>query len=143
LGLFCIPGDGRLLARWADPTIAQPPRLKSSADNRSVVSRIVSQENNLPVCPAIRSRTDNTGDLSMAVSGEGKTNPTKRGNYMMELAEIVGDELVLENGEEREPVAVGKVGTRCVYATNHERGYVVVAVPQRFSRPASLSRGER
>jgi len=35
---------------------------------------------------------------------------------------------------------VGKVGKRCVYASNHERGYVVVAVPQRFSRPASLSR---
>jgi hypothetical protein len=31
-------------------------------------------------------------------------------------------------------VVVGKVGTRCVYATNHERGYVVVAAPQRFSR---------
>ena len=63
---------------------------------------------------------------------------------MMELSEItVGDELVLENGAEGEPVVVGKVGTRCVYATNHEQGYVVVAVPQRFSRPASLSRGKR
>ena len=63
---------------------------------------------------------------------------------MMELSEItVGDELVLENGAEGEPVVVGKVGKRCVYASNHERGYVVVAVAQRFSRPASLSRGER
>ena len=63
---------------------------------------------------------------------------------MMELSEItVGDDLVLENGAEREPVVVGKVGKRCVYATNHQRGYVGVAVPQRFSRPASLSRGER
>ena len=33
----------------------------------------------------------------------------------MELAEIsVGDELMLENGAEGEPVVVGKVGTRCV-----------------------------
>jgi hypothetical protein len=41
---------------------------------------------------------------------------------MMELSEIgVGDELVLENGAEGEPVVVGEVGTRCVYATNHER----------------------
>jgi hypothetical protein len=80
----------------------------------------------------------------VVVSGEGEDQSNQRGNYLMELSEIsVGDELVLENGEEREPVAVGKVGTRCVYATNHERGYVVVAVPQRFSRPASLSRGER
>ena len=55
----------------------------------------------------------------------------------------MGDELVLENDAEGEPVVVGKVGTRCVYATNHEQGYVVVAVPQRFSRPASLSRGKR
>ena len=63
---------------------------------------------------------------------------------MMELWEIsVGDELMLENGAQGEPVVVGKVCTRCVYATNHERGYVVVAVPQRLSRPASLSRGER
>lgn len=46
------------------------------------------------------------------------------------------------SGEGGEPVVVGEVGTRCVYATNHERGSVVVAVPQRFSRPASLSRGE-
>ncbi len=54
----------------------------------------------------------------------------------MELAEIsVGDELMLENGAEAEPVVVGKVGTRCVYATHHQWGYVVVAVPQRFSRP--------
>ena len=45
---------------------------------------------------------------------------------MMELWEIsVGDELMLENGAQGEPVVVGKVGTRCVYATNHERGYVV------------------
>jgi hypothetical protein len=63
---------------------------------------------------------------------------------MMELSEIsVGDELVLENGAEREPVVVGKVGKRCVYATNHERGYVMVATPQRFSRPTSLLRDER
>ena len=62
----------------------------------------------------------------------------------MELSEIsVGDELMLANGAEGEPVVVGKVGKRCVYATNHERGYVVVAVPQRFSRPALLSRGKR
>ena len=62
----------------------------------------------------------------------------------MELSEIsVGDELMLANGAEGEPVVVGKVGKRCVYATNHERGYVVVAVPQRFSRPALLSSGER
>ena len=62
----------------------------------------------------------------------------------MELREIsVGDELMLANGAEGEPVVVGKVGKRCVYATNHEWGYVVVAVPQRFSRPALLSRGER
>ena len=62
----------------------------------------------------------------------------------MGLSEIsVGDELMLANGGEGEPVVVGKVGKRCVYASNHERGYVVVAVPQRFSRPASLSRGER
>ena len=62
---------------------------------------------------------------------------------MMELSEIsVGDELVLENDAEGEPVLVGKVGTRCVYATNYERGYVVVA-PQRFSRPASHPSGER
>jgi hypothetical protein len=60
---------------------------------------------------------------------------------MMELSEIsVGDELVLENGAQREPVVVDKVGKRCVYATNHERGYVVVATPQRFSRPTWLSR---
>jgi hypothetical protein len=64
---------------------------------------------------------------------------------MMELSEIsVGDELVLENDAEREPVVVGKVGKRCVYATNYEQGCVVVAAPQRFSRPASLlPRGER
>jgi hypothetical protein len=63
---------------------------------------------------------------------------------MMELSEIsVGDELVLENGAEREPVVVGKVGKRCVYATNHERGDVMVATPQRFSRPTSLLRDER
>jgi hypothetical protein len=43
--------------------------------------------------------------------------------------------LVLENDAGGEPVVVGKVGTRCVYATNYERGYVVVAAPQRFSRP--------
>jgi hypothetical protein len=62
----------------------------------------------------------------------------------MELSEIsVGDELVLENDAEGEPVVVGKVGTRCVYASNHDRGYVVIAVPQRFARRASLSRGER
>jgi hypothetical protein len=55
----------------------------------------------------------------------------------MELSEIsVGDELVLENDAEGEPEVIGKVGTRCVYATNYERGYVVVAAPQRFSRPA-------
>ena len=55
---------------------------------------------------------------------------------MMELSEIsVGDELVLDNDAEGEPVVVGKVGRRCVYATNYERGYVVVAAPQRFSRP--------
>ena len=54
----------------------------------------------------------------------------------MELSEIsVGDELMLTNGAQAEPVVVGKVGKRCVYATHHERGYVVVAVPQRFSRP--------
>ena len=54
----------------------------------------------------------------------------------MELSEIsVGDELMLTNGAEAEPVVVGKVGKRCVHATHHERGYVVVAVPQRFSRP--------
>jgi len=54
----------------------------------------------------------------------------------MGLSEIsVGDELMLANGGEGEPVVVGKVGKRCVYATHHERGYVVVAVPQRFSRP--------
>jgi len=41
----------------------------------------------------------------------------------------------LDNDAEGEPVVVGKVGTRCVYATNYERGYVVVAAPQRFSRP--------
>ena len=41
---------------------------------------------------------------------------------MMELSEIsVGDGLVLENGAEREPVVVGKMGKRCVYATNHAR----------------------
>lgn len=58
---------------------------------------------------------------------------------MMELSEIsVGDELVLDNDAEGEPVVVGKVGTRCVYATNYERGYVVVAAPQRFSRPHRL-----
>jgi hypothetical protein len=63
---------------------------------------------------------------------------------MMELSEIsVGDELVLENDAEGEPVVVGKVGIRCVYATNYERGYVVVAAPQRFSRPASGPRGQR
>jgi hypothetical protein len=34
---------------------------------------------------------------------------------MMDLSEIsVGDELVLENGAEGEPVVVGEVGTRCV-----------------------------
>jgi len=61
---------------------------------------------------------------------------------MMELSEIsVGDELVLQNGAEREPVVVGKVGTRCVYATNHERGCVVVAAPQRFSRPRNAFEG--
>jgi hypothetical protein len=54
----------------------------------------------------------------------------------MELSEIrVGDELVLESSAKREPVVVDKVGTRCIYATNHELGYVVVATPQRFSRP--------
>lgn len=64
------------------------------------------------------------------------------GNYMMELSEIsVGDELVLEKDGEWEPVVVGKVGTRCVYATNYERGNLLVAAPQRFSRPASLSEG--
>ena len=53
---------------------------------------------------------------------------------MMELSEIsVGDELVLDDGQ-GEPVVVGKVGRRCVYATNYERSYVVVAAPQRFSR---------
>ena len=58
---------------------------------------------------------------------------------MMELSEIsVGDELVLDNDAEGEPVVVGKVGRRCVYATNHEQGYVVVAAPQRFSRPHRL-----
>ena len=61
---------------------------------------------------------------------------------MMELSEItVGDELVLENGAEGEPVVVGKVGKRCVYASNHERGCVVVAVPQRFSRPRNAFEG--
>ena len=55
---------------------------------------------------------------------------------MMELSEIsVGDELVLDNDAGGEPVVVGKVGSRCVYATNCERGYVVVAAPQRFFRP--------
>jgi hypothetical protein len=58
---------------------------------------------------------------------------------MMELSEIsVGDELVLDNDVEGEPVVVGKVGRRCVYATNYEPGYVVVAAPQRFSRPHRL-----
>ena len=55
---------------------------------------------------------------------------------MMELSDIsVGDELMLENDAGGELVVVGKVGTRCVYATSYERGYVVVAAPQRFSRP--------
>ena len=58
----------------------------------------------------------------------------------MKLAEItVGDTLVLDNGAEGELVVLGAVGTRCVHATNHERGYTVVAVPQRFSRPRSAS----
>jgi hypothetical protein len=62
----------------------------------------------------------------------------------MELAEVsVGDELMLENDAERELVVVGKVGTRGVHATSYERGYVVVAAPQRFSRPGSLPMGER
>jgi hypothetical protein len=60
---------------------------------------------------------------------------------MMELSEIsVGDELVLENDAEGEPVVVGKVGARWVYATKYERGYVVVAAPQRFFRPGSRPR---
>jgi hypothetical protein len=57
---------------------------------------------------------------------------------MMELSEIsVGDELVLENDAEGEPVVVGKVGARWVYATKY---YVVVAAPQRFFRPGSRPR---
>jgi hypothetical protein len=63
---------------------------------------------------------------------------------MMELSEIsVGDELVLENDAEGEPVVAGKVGTRCVYAIHCERGYVVVAAPQRFSRPHRVRGGQR
>ena len=62
----------------------------------------------------------------------------------MKLAEItVGDTLVLENGAEGELVVVGKVGTRCVHATSYERGYVVIAASQRFSRPGSLPMGAR
>src|SRR6476660_722847 len=129
----------RRIAWRAGPTAPspQPPRLKSPADSRRVVSRIVT----------IRSRIGNAGDLLSAVSGERgraencsevarQDQSNQRGNYLMELSEIsVGDELMLTNGAEAEPVVVGKVGKRCVYATHHERGYVVVAVPQRFSRP--------
>jgi hypothetical protein len=45
--------------------------------------------------------------------------------------------LVLENDAEGEPVVVGKVGARWVYATKY---YVVVAAPQRFFRPGSRPR---
>src|SRR4029077_2060654 len=80
----------------------QPPRLKSPADSRRVVSRIVT----------IRSRIGNAGDVLSAVSGERgraenrsevarQDQSNQRGNYLMELSEIsVGDELMLENGAE-------------------------------------------
>jgi hypothetical protein len=43
---------GGCLARWADPAVAAAHRLKSSADNRRVISRILSQGNDLAVFPA-------------------------------------------------------------------------------------------
>ena len=62
---------------------------------------------------------------------------------MMELSEIsVGDELVLENDAEGEPVVVGKVGTRCVYATNYERG-CGGRCPRAVFPAASRPRGQR
>ncbi len=55
---------------------------------------------------------------------------------MMELSEIsVETSWCWRTTQRAEPVVVGKVGTRCVYATNYEGGYVVVAAPERFSRP--------
>ena len=63
---------GGCLARWADPAIVQPPRPKSSADNRRVVSRIVSREITRRSSLPIRSRIGNTGDLRLVVSGEGR-----------------------------------------------------------------------
>ncbi len=94
----------RRIAWRAGPTAPspQPPRLKSPADSRRAVSRIVT----------IRSRIGNAGDVLSAVSGERgraenfsdvarQDQSNQRGNYMMELSEIsVGDELVLENDAE-------------------------------------------